>query len=646
MDPRQMLDPENVQKAAAQYELSYSLATVGDLSRALTHALRAVELNPGIATYSRYVGELHFRQSQLEEARSWFRQAASEDPDNPEIFDNLATVCRKLGNSEGAFDAASRALTLMPDDALRAFSLAQVLLDALQYEAAAAVMSDFDGDAAEIMKLKIAQAAQEIKTLRDTFLRALHQSPETSIDSSDFVETILKLCDWKVSRDFVARILEIIQANYSEHRPIGISVNNLQAFSVSYEFIAKIARASASAILAELATTSTQSADEWQKPVATARHGERVRIGYIVPIVHFHSLPLLLKRIIERHDRERFEVFGYCYGTVVEDDFSRAYRDAFDRFIDCDSDPNVVAKAIRDDQIDILIDVTGQGVGHCLDVLARRAAPLIVHYLGYSITTGGDFVDYIFTDQIYLQERDIQSGPETPVYLPNTFMAAVPMKISPDVPTRAECGLPETGVVFCNFNQMFKLEPEVFAAWCRVLMAVEGSVLWLGGWNAAAMHNLRREAGAHGVAPERLVFGDIIEHADHLARLAHADLSLDTFHHGGGVTTIDCLWVGVPVLTRRGDTPSSRLGNSILHGAGLDHLVVDSAGEFEALAIELGNDRQKLAALRATWRDQKSTSALFDIDRYVRHLETGYDAIWRNALAGHPPSPVKVENQT
>jgi len=646
MDKRPMPDRENAQKAAAQYELSHSLATVGDFGQAMTHALRAVELHPGAATYSRYVGELYVRLAQLEEARSWFRQAASEDPDDPEIFDNLAAVCRKLGNSEGAFDAAGRALALSPGDVLRAFSLAQVLLDALQYEAAAAVVSGFDSDAAETMRSKIAQAAQEFKALCDTFLIALQKSPETSIDSSDFVETILKLCDWKVSQDFVARIIETIQANFSHHRPIGISVNNLQAFPVSYEFIADAARASASAISTALANKCSREGGEWQKPVATARHGARVRIGYIVPIVHFHSLPLLLKRIIERHDRERFEVFGYCYGTVVEDDFSQTYRQAFDCFTDCDSDPDVTAKAIRDDRIDILIDVTGQGVGHCLDVLARRPAPLIVHYLGYSITTGGDFVDYIFTDQIYLSERDIQCGPETPVYLPNTFMAAVPMKVSPTIPTRAECGLPETGVVFCNFNQMFKLEPEVFAVWCRILMAVEGSVLWLGGWSAAAMHNLRREAGVGGVAPERLVFGNIIEHADHLARLAHADLSLDTFHHGGGVTTIDCLWVGVPVLTRRGDTPSSRLGYSILHGAGLDHLVVDSAREFEALAIELGNDRQKLAALRAAWQEQKPTSALFDIDRYVRHLEAGYDAIWRTALAGHAPSPVKVENQS
>jgi predicted O-linked N-acetylglucosamine transferase (SPINDLY family) len=686
-----MHDPENIEaavvpgiaagnedreQAVAHYTLSTSLLTQGNLDQALPHALQAVKLQPGDALYSRFVGELFARQGNFDEADAWLAQAVSEAPeeldgylirytvlasierheealemirtaailvsDEPDIFDKMAATCRILKKGEEAFVAARRALDLTPSNVERAIALSDVLLDALQYDQAAELMWDYQGDDAENAKSRIVEAAGKFRSLNERFLAMLDQSPETTLFTSDFIESILKLCDWEKSQAFVDRLIEIIAKNIELGRPIGMSVNNLQAFPVSYEFIANAARGSANTIIEGLKDANKLDSLVNARPVATARHGHRIRLGYLVTFVHFHSLPLLLKHIMDRHDRDRFEVFGYCVGHVIEDDFSPIYRASFDQFTACGDDPDATARTIRDDEIDILIDVTGQGVGSCLDVIARRPAPLAVHYLGYSITTGADFIDYIVTDEIYLQDQDIRVGTEQPLYLPHTFMAAVPMETSGDVPTREECGLPENGTVFCNFNQMFKLEPEIFRSWCTILRAVEGSVLWLGGWSSAAVHNLRRTAAAHGVDPQRLVFGSIVDHVDHLARLAHADLCLDTFHHGGGVTTIDCLWVGVPVLTTRGNTPSSRLGNSILHGAGLDHLVVNDRVEYEARAIELGNSTEKLVALRKDWQAQKPTSPLFDIDRYVEHLEIGYDGIWQHALAGKAPTAMTV----
>ncbi len=605
-----MTDQDGSQSAESHYELSRLLAKMGNLDLATKHAVCAAELVPGNALYYRNGAILFDLQEELTEAEVWLRRAEAVAPDDAETLALLVTVCRKLGKGEDAFFAARRCRELTPTNAKSAIVMAEVLLDALQFEDAAAQLAGFQGPDVDTMKTKISKAEQDLDSVCEVFIQAWHDAPETTVASSDFIETLLKLCDWKRSHEFVRQIIETIQLNLTEYRPIGISVNNLQAFPVSYEFIADIARYSAQAISEDLRKNRAREAGTPQKLIATARHGGKIRIGYAIPGVHFHSLPLLLKNIVARHDRERFEVFGFCVGIVNESEFSRGYRDAFDQFFDCDDDPDITAKIIQDNEIDILIDVIGQGVGHCLELLARRPAPLVVHYLGYSITTGADFIDYIVSDEIYLPARDMSLGPEMPIYLPNTFLAAVPMKVSKSVPTRRECGLPETGTVFCNFNQMFKLESDIFSVWCRILNAVEGSVMWLGGWSTAAMHNLRREARARGVDPDRLVFGKIVEHADHLARLCHADLSLDTFHHGGGVTTTDCLWAGVPVLTTRGPTPSSRLGNSILHGAGLDHLVLDDLAGYEKLAIELGNDPQKLSDLRQAWLEQKSTSAV------------------------------------
>lgn len=222
-------------------------------------------------------------------------------------------------------------------------------------------------------------------------------------------------------------------------------------------------------------------------------------------------------------------------------------------------------------------------------------------------------------------------------------MAGRRAAIDPQPTSRADEGLPEDGIVFANFNNHYKFDPRTFSIWMRLLRLVPGSVLWVVRNTPRAASNLRLEAARRGVDPDRLVFSGLVPHEKHLARLrAHADLALDNFWHGGGITTIDALWAGVPVLTVAGETPQSRNGASLLHAAGMPELVCPNLESFERLALSLAQDPRRLAAVKAKLMENRERCALFDMARLTRHLEQAYRLMWENYADGNPPRLIDV----
>ena len=278
-----------------------------------------------------------------------------------------------------------------------------------------------------------------------------------------------------------------------------------------------------------------------------------------------------------------------------------------------------------------------------MPVQALKPAPLNMHFMGYDIVLGADFVDYFFSDPISIQDHQKDMGPERIVWFPDTIMPTVRSEISADKSSREQEGLPENSFVFANFNQPFKIEPTVFDIWMNILKAVPDSVFWLGYWNETANANLRKHAASAGVDPNRLVFGNITQHPQHLARLSHADLALDTFFHGGGVTTVDCLWAGLPVVCALGDTPTARLGASIVTAHGLSDLVTENHQEYRSLAIELATDPARMAEIRQRCENNRETSVLFDNDLYVSQLESGYEQAWKRHRDGQGPEHIYLE---
>jgi len=614
--------------------LGLILDSLGRFDEAISWLNKAVEINPGFAEGYNSLAIALSNAGRLKESLEAHRLTLQLQPDEPGSYRNLALSHASLGQFDEALASAEQATNMAPGSVDMRMLYAFVLERSGATEDAGHVVDkalEIDPGHVDALKMKgaLLKKSRNYQELLQAQLDILEIEPGSPSAVSEIVDAVLNLCAWKMAGPFIDTLIELIKQNIKDEVPIGVCINNLQSLPLSYEFIAEAARATAKLDFKTAAMTRQACNFEFPNPNRSMSSSPRLRIGYLIPYVHFHSLPIILKEIVERHDRSRFEVYGYCTGVQSDSDFSRNYVQAFDSFVFGNHSSRLVAEKIYQDGIDILVDIAGQTLDNCMEVNALRPAPVIAHFLGYSITTGADYIDYLITDETYVPVEDAELGPESVIYLPDCFLAAWHFDISQNETTRADQGLPEEGVVYCNFNQPFKFEPEIFSIWMRVLSEVPGSVMWFGDWGKDCQINLMSQAGKMGVTANRLIFSSLLEHADHLERLGRADLALDTFHHGGGVTTVDCLWAGVPVLSCAGTTPPSRLGKSILQAANMPELVAANLKDYEKMAILLGRDPKALSALRRKLDSERLRSALFDNDGYMQNLETAYETIWR-----------------
>ena len=296
-------------------------------------------------------------------------------------------------------------------------------------------------------------------------------------------------------------------------------------------------------------------------------------------------------------------------------------------------------------EIDIVIDLNGDS-GDCrTGIFAHRPAPVQVSFLGYPGTMGLAFFDYIIADPIVIPDRHRIHYAERVVYLPHTYMPNDRTRqILPKPPSRSEAGLPTTGFVFACHNSEFKISPEIFDIWMRLLKSVDDSVLWLKSPHPSALVNLRREAGARGIASQRLIFGPhVAQPKDHLARLQLADLFLDTLPYNAHASACDALWAGVPVVTCLGNTFPGRVAASVLHAIGLPELVTKSLAEYENLATALALDPDRLARIKAKLMRKRYTEPLFDTAHFTRDLESAYMIMWKRQQDGFPAVSFAVD---
>jgi predicted O-linked N-acetylglucosamine transferase (SPINDLY family) len=313
---------------------------------------------------------------------------------------------------------------------------------------------------------------------------------------------------------------------------------------------------------------------------------------------------------------------------------------AFDRFVDLAGLSHAgAAQAIHADAVDILVDLKGYTQHARTEIMALRPAPVQASYLGYPGTMGAGFIDYLIADRVVIAPGSEEAYSERIVFLPGSYQVNDRKRPLAQTPSRAACGLPEEAVVFCCFNQSYKILPETFATWMRLLRAVPRSVLWLLEANPWAVRNLRREARARGVDPARLIFAPRLPLDRHLARLPLADLVLDTRPYNAHTTASDALWTGVPVVTCPGDTFASRVAASLLVAAGLPELVAATLEDYEALAVRLARAPEERAALRRHLTESRCSMPLFDTPAFTRHLERAYEEMWRKHLAGTKPRP-------
>jgi predicted O-linked N-acetylglucosamine transferase (SPINDLY family) len=355
---------------------------------------------------------------------------------------------------------------------------------------------------------------------------------------------------------------------------------------------------------------------------------DKIRIAYCSSDFCLHPVSMLTVELFELHDRERFEVYGFCWSPEDGSALRQRVIQAFDHFIRIDTlDDDAAAQLIRKHEIDILIDLHGQTRGARPQMIARRPAPIQITYLGLPATTGLPAIDYVIADRFLIPEEYAHFYSEKPLYLPDVYQVSDRRRPCAEAPSRQECGLPDDAFVFCSLNNNHKYTPEVFACWMNILRRVPHSVLWLLADNRWAEENLRKEAEKHGIDSGRLLFAERVNPEQYLARYTAADLFLDTFPFNAGTTANDALWMGLPVLTLSGKSFASRMAGALLTAARLPELITENLQQYEDLAVGLANDAHRLAGLRHALATARKRGPLFNTPDLTRHLEAEFSRL-------------------
>lgn len=348
----------------------------------------------------------------------------------------------------------------------------------------------------------------------------------------------------------------------------------------------------------------------------------KIRIGYCSSDFTMHPVSMLMVELFELHDREKFEIYGFCWSPEDGSPMRQRVINTMDHFIRINTLTDAeAAKLIRENEIDVLVDLQGQTAGARANILSYRPARIQITYLGLPATTGLPNVDYVIADRFLIPEEMARYYSEKPLYMPDIYQVSDRKRIVSAIPDRASCGLPEGAFVFCSFNNNYKYTPEMFAAWMRILKRVKNSVLWLLADNPWAKENLLREAAAQGIASERLIFGGRVSPENYLARYGAADLFLDTYPFNAGTTANDALFMGLPVLTRCGGPFASRMAGALLTAAKLPELIHYNIESYEEMAVFLANNRDELAKFKDRLQAEKVSGVLFDTERFARNLE-------------------------
>jgi protein O-GlcNAc transferase len=590
------------QMAVVRYDSGNTCLAAKQYERALADYDAALRLDPHLLEARCNRGLSLLGLDRPGEALESFTTALTSRPDFAEAFHGRGRALRALGRKENALADFDQALQLLPDSADILYRRAAVLRELHRYEEAARC-----------------------------FAQVLSVAPEYDYASGNLVHARLQTCDWMGYGDSVRQIEQHLETGKRVVLP-----GPFLAFSHTAD--------------AQLECARIFVADKHGTPPPALWKGEsyqhdKIRIAYVSADLREHPVSILLVGVLEQHDRNRFETFGISLRPPEDTPFGERVKSAFSRFIDVSgkSDQDI-AVLLRELEIDIAVDLMGFTGSGRAGVFTRRAAPVQVNYLGYTATTALPCMDYIIADATVIPEADQRCYSEKVVYLPDCYQPGDSRRGVPEVtPTREQCGLPESGFVFCCFNNHYKIGPEVFHVWMRLLAATAGSFLWLAAGNGTMARNLRAEAERRGIAPERIVFAPrVADSAEHLARYRVADLFLDTLPFNAHATANDALWMGLPVLTCQGGTFAGRVASSLLRAVGLPELVTGTLEEYEELALKLAATPALLLDLRARLARNRGEYPLFNTTRYCRHLETAYVTMWQRAQSRTAPEHFAV----
>jgi predicted O-linked N-acetylglucosamine transferase (SPINDLY family) len=596
---------------------------------------RAISVRPDHLESFYNRGLLFFEHLRIAEALASFDRVVALEPDYTDAHYRRGLALLRLQKPVDALAAFDRAIALEADHALAHFNrgvalhqlgLRKEAMDSLDKSLA---LRPGYPDAHLIRASIFLQTKQYAEAIQE-YEPVIAFRPDMFYALGLQQYCKLQICDWNGLADGIEQLAGGIRGGLTVSSPLQV-LGVVDDESVHHESARIWVRA-------ECPSNHSLS------PLPRRARREKIRVGYFSGDFYDHAVAVLSAELFESHDRNRFEITAFSLGPDTPSPMRQRLEKAFDRFVEVRGRPaGEIAELARNHEIDIAVDLSGYTENGNPEILAHRAAPIQVNYLGYPGTLGAEYVDYLIADTTVIPPENQKHYSEKIVYLPHSYLPNDSTRPVDAIPARAQAGLPADVFVFCCFNLSYKILPEVFSSWMRILSRVDRSVLWLSQTNALAAANLQREAEQRGVDSRRLVFAKRTPTtAQNLARLALADLALDTLPYNAHATSMDALWTGVPIVTRIGRSFAGRVAASLLRSVGLPELVTTSAQQYEDLAVELAGNPARLAEIRQRLADNRWTTPLFDSRAFVRDLETAYAKIYERYCAGLAPDHIHV----
>jgi predicted O-linked N-acetylglucosamine transferase (SPINDLY family) len=616
------------------------LQALKEWDAALVSYDRCIEIDSSISHAYVYRGNLLREGKKLDAALASYNRAIEIDPAYADAYCNRGVLFTELRQWDAALASLNRAIELKSDLAEAYSNRGALFAQAMRMEAA---IANFDRavalrpDYAEAFRDR-ADALIHMKQ----FVAAISSYDQAIILKPDFRFLLgmrrhakMNICDWGDLKSDVDRLTAGIEAEATVSPPFVI--------------LALVNSAQLQHRAAQIWVRKEHPAEHSLPAIPRLPAGDKIRLGYFSADFHDHPVALLSAEFLEAHDRSKYEVIAFSFGPDTQDNTRKRIELAFDRFIDVrgKSDQEIALLA-RSLSIDIAVDLGGHTGNSRTRIFALRAAPLQINYLGYPGTMGAEYMDYLIGDRVVVPEAQQRHYTEKIVYLPNSYLPHDSSRaLANTVFTREGLGLPPTGIVFCCFNNNYKITPDTFESWMRILRRVENSVLWLSQNNPTAASNLRREALHRGVDAGRLIFADRTSSLpEHLARQRVADLFLDTRPYNAHATALDALWAGLPVLTCMGEGFAGRVAASLLNAIELPELITATPTQYENLAVQLAANPQRLAEIRQKLARNRLKTSLFDTRAFTKHLEAAYTKIYERYQANLPPEHIYVDAQS